>query len=154
MKNTVFLILFAIILIGCKTETKQSTYNVANSEVQEISLDKEFSNVYEFRNSDTHQLLGVNFLTDTSIQFQILVSYHSINKIEGIASRSSIIMDVEIDEDENGIAYPADEYYYKDEKLWIAIRIGMEDKAKAKINFSGDKKLEEVKMLPMKLIEE
>lgn len=126
MKKVPILLIFTAILFGCKTETKQSTNIVTNSEVQEISMDEGFTNLYEFKNSETHQLLGVNFLTDTSIQFKIIINYSDIYKIEGVASRSSVSMDPEIDEDEEGIAYPSIEYYYEDEKLWIAIRIGME----------------------------
>jgi hypothetical protein len=95
-------------------------------------LDTEY--VYVFENDTIRQRVALNYLTDTVIRFEYTVEntmqkQHSI--IRGTAKNKYSgykWYDPEIDQDEEGLAYPADEYVYSNQ-CWLAFRIHMQTQA-------------------------
>jgi hypothetical protein len=92
-------------------------------------LDTEY--VYAFENDTIRQRVALNYLMDTVIRFAYAVENKirlQSSVIQGTAINKYSRNDPEIDQDEEGLAYPADEYVYSNQ-CWLAFRIHMETQA-------------------------
>ncbi len=105
-----------------------------------LPMASNFSGVTTFfaENDVLKQNLNVTWATSDRIDFVYLITDKKSRlerKLNGIAT--SLNNDPEIDEDENGDAYPAIEYWYKDGNCQFAIRIDMENKSMARTKSGG-----------------
>ena len=93
---------------------------------------------YFFESDTLKQNVEVKTLSDSTIRF-LLISENKINgkiaKIQGVA-KSMTHVDPEIDDDEEGNAYPAKEFIYND-KCILHIRIDMLQKDKLIVKEGG-----------------
>ncbi|MFN5168931.1 MAG: hypothetical protein ACK5DD_04860 [Cyclobacteriaceae bacterium] len=96
-----------------------------------------FEMTFEFEDKEQKfgQKLGVTWLTNDSIEFRLL-SEDGICDTDywGSAKNNYPDMDPELDEDENGEAYPASEYVTEQATYSLSIRISL-DKDRARIIF-------------------
>ena len=90
--------------------------------------------LYQYSNDTLTQVLNVEWIKDNTIRFTLL----SENKgkkckveISGVAKHQNSGADPEIDEDEEGIAYPSIEYVSEESDCEVIIRIAMDDRDKA-----------------------
>ena len=90
------------------------------------------------------QDLEVNWLTEDTIEFKLLSKNELCDYgFEGIAINKYPKMDSEIDEDENGNSYPAVQYEVIDGGQLFSIRIELNNKSAARINYSYSKPRDE-----------
>jgi hypothetical protein len=87
---------------------------------------------YGYSNDSLVQTLSVEWVEEHTIQFTLSVENGKANcrmKLSGMASNLHIDSDPEIDEEENGEAYPSIEYLYKDDTsdCELFIRIAMDN---------------------------
>ncbi|MFL5763989.1 MAG: hypothetical protein ACJ77K_08620 [Bacteroidia bacterium] len=105
-------------------------------------LDKinKYQNLYVYENENIKEILGVNFIKDNEIEFMGRFKRKDrscITDFNGKAKNSNANMDPEIDEDEDGNAYPSAEYLFEDGKRVISVRIAKTEKDKAIAMMSG-----------------
>ena len=136
MKN-IFIILL-LFLISCNNNGCAISINSnilpVNESLSDIENKKSKVLLFLFENDTISQKLEIVTMTDSVIDF-VLTSHNKLknvtSKIEGKAS-SDPKLDPEIDEDEEGNAYPSQQYIYKNECL-LYIRIDLQLKDKIKI---------------------
>ncbi len=144
MKN-IFLVFSLLAFIACDNQVKNNNLNMHlnkgiekrkdNSETSKVTTQvhqKQFSFVYE--NDTLLQKLDIKSFSAESIEFSLTSTNKSKNKtvnIEGVAKAKSS-SDPEIDEDEEGNAYPAQVYIFEKD-CWLSFRIDMESKDKVRI---------------------
>lgn len=93
---------------------------------------------YIAENNYYTQTMFINWKSENKIEFVFTVKEKNSPKqfvLKGIAISNS--QDSEIDEDENGNAYPAIEYWYKSKDCEFSIRIAMEDSSKIQTTVGG-----------------
>jgi hypothetical protein len=91
--------------------------------------------VYKLENDTILQILEIKLITNQQVNFALSSTNkpkQKTFKIEGIA-RSKGTADPEIDEDEEGNAYPAISYLFEND-CWLALRIDMQSKERVQIN--------------------
>lgn len=129
--------------INQTTKQNSTSINVADSIAEKSSNDtikyntkksEDSHHTYVFSNDTLIQKVTLEYLSDNKIRF-VLLSKNNIRElsdsVKGIATSKSS-EDPEIDEDEEGNAYPAQEYIF-DGDYWLSIRIDMEKKDKLRI---------------------
>ena len=119
------------------------------SDKNDTIQDSVLSNIVFIYEDDTFkQTVKLCFINEKKIKFQF-ISENKIKKqnafIEGIAKNISFDLDLdcEIDEDEDGVAYPVNSYIYKEKNernCWLAFRIDMESNSIMRINEADCKK--------------
>jgi len=125
------LFLFLILLItGCNNDripSKPDSHQVSNS------IEKDVRGFYKYEDEYIVQTLHVKFLSKTQMEF-VLASEskkaREVSEIAGTAINSG--GDYEIDEDEEGNAYPVVEYIF-DNNCWLSFRFDADTKTKLRI---------------------
>jgi hypothetical protein len=82
--------------------------------------------VYVFENDTIKQSVTLNYLTDIEISFRYTVENKTRQQnafIQGTAKNEYSEYDPEMDEDEEGVAYFADEFIYSSNGFRLAFRI-------------------------------
>jgi hypothetical protein len=118
-------------------ESLQAKNAVADPQTEKIN---KFQNVYIHEDDKSKEILGVNFIKDNEIEFIGRVKKKDLNCVmdfHGTAKNKNANADPEIDEDEDGNAYPSYEYLLEDGKFVIAIRIAKTEEDKAIVMMSG-----------------
>ncbi|WGH75642.1 hypothetical protein P8625_00325 [Tenacibaculum tangerinum] len=158
------IIILILIFVSCKnktTERKQIKIN-RTSEVEKVketeiltltdsieinleSTDKmldflsaKYSKVYEYKGMDSRQLIGINFITKDSIDYYLSSETMPCDtEYYGKAFNQNYGLDSEVDEDENGISYPSNEYSNDQQDYVIYIRVAL-DSTKLKIGYADN----------------
>ncbi|MCM8569854.1 hypothetical protein NE848_10715 [Gramella jeungdoensis] len=161
--RTINIIILVVIFISCKNKTTGSEQvdNKQTSELKENiepefitqpgstelkpeSTDKipeflaaKYSRVYEYNGTDSRQLIGINFIAKDSIGYYLISeSLPCDTEYHGKAFNQNYGLDPEIDEDEDGISYPAFQYSDNLQDHVIYIRVAL-DSSKVKIEYTG-----------------
>lgn len=128
--------------VGCNAEQQSSNVQTTSGNTSSSVVNKEnkasVSKIRTYAVSDekTHQKLDILFQSENVITFTL--------KIDGVCSRElsgeavSSNLDYEIDEDENGEAYPAEEFVYKDgDDYYLSIRVDAIERDKVRVKEEG-----------------
>lgn len=159
MRNLTTIMVLLTILTSCHNKSQQAVLSSSSSSTVVDSIDsgtaakvtistsdtvkpttkaKDDNLVYFFESDTLKQNVEVKTLSDSTIRF-LLISENKINgkiaKIQGVA-KSMTHVDPEIDDDEEGNAYPAKEFIYND-KCILHIRIDMLQKDKLIVKEGG-----------------
>jgi len=134
MKKLLLLLLQSIVIFGCTNENRINHSNTNNIKMQSNSKgDSAFTFSYE--SDSIIQKAKIIFLLDGKIEFS-LSSYNKktgeLAKKQGIA-KGEINEDPEIDEDENGNAYPSQQYFFKEKNCHLFFRIDIEERNRLQI---------------------
>ena len=136
MKKYKLFIIISILSLGCAdktstTKTEEKPIMVRDS-VKVKSLAK--SILYEYENDTIIQQLQVLSMSDNKLEFVLTIKntrLNSVSSISGVA-HGNPGQDVEIEEDEEGNAYPTIQYTFnKDCELYF--KISQEDKKRVRI---------------------
>jgi len=120
-----------------ETRTEQQT----NSDKKE-PLDDSLFEFLDEPNS-TRQTLSVKWISTDSVEFNLFTETDLCNYEQKGVAVSKEVKNTEIDENENGMAYPATEYMVVDGgKLW-SLRIHKQERNRAKITYIYDKPRDE-----------
>jgi len=145
MRNSILIISLFMLSSCINQSSKQNStsINEADSNAEKSSNDtikyntmksEDSHSTYVFSNDTLIQKVTLEYLSDNKIRF-VLVSKNNIRElsdsVKGIATSKSS-GDLEIDEDEEGMAYFAQEYIF-DGDYWLSIRIDMDKKDKLRI---------------------
>jgi hypothetical protein len=136
-------IIFVIIAVLGLTACEKNQHNIEKSiepTKKTLPISSNLSSVTTFfgENDVLKQNLNVTWVASGRIDFSYLITDKKSRlerKLNGIAL--SLNSDPEIDEDEDGDAYPAIEYRYKDGNCQFSIRIDMESKSRARTKSGG-----------------
>jgi len=140
MRQFRFLVL--LLVIGCQNshELKDQRTNTDTSStvvldtiqpLNQPTMELTDYQVYSFENDTLSQRIEVSFVTESEIKFRLVCENKKriqSSQIEGKA-KCKIDADPEIDEDEDGNAYPAQQYFFEN-YCWLSIRIDLEQKEK------------------------
>jgi hypothetical protein len=154
MKNYI-IILFVIQfgLISCQNKSvdkknESSKLEIKTPEIIQknsnpIFTQNDFELVYEYSNGEDNQLLGINFVDKKIIKFHLVTKTLPCDtEYWGIAKNKYSDFASEIDEDENGTAYGANEYIKNEvAEYTIAIRLAL-DSSKVIIKYVQEDGLE------------
>ena len=157
----IILIFISLFVFACtnpgnqKSEKQSETVDTLTETTPLDTVLAKFENVYKYDKDGMKEILGYNQVNDTLVEFYIqLVNDREVIELTGQAICLSCMLDIELDEDENGIAYPANEYYYETEDIVVFIRIDIESGENAKLNFAINEKLELFAMKLLKKVKE
>ena len=139
-KITIFI--FSFVLVSCydsgnsntQFQTKKVEIDYQNSVDEFIAKHTATHDVFEFANNEVVQLAALSCVDETTTKFSIKTiskKNENVSELEGVAILKE--GDVEIDEDEDGIGYPVNEYIYN-ENCCIAVRLALESKNLLRIN--------------------
>jgi hypothetical protein len=142
MRKNVFLI--TSILFGffsCKNEktekeiVPQKTPKIEKKDSKPIFSQNDFEMVYQYSNGESNQILGINMINEKKLSFHIVTKTLPCDtEYWGIAENKYSDLASEVDEDENGTAYGANEYTKSEEEYSIFIRLAV-DSSKVIINY-------------------
>jgi len=111
-----------------------------------IEFSKE-SDVYINTDGTLTSYLYLAEINDSIIEFSLLVLENDV-LVDLIKSKQAIspglYQDPEIDEDEEGVAYPAQQYFYETADCWISVRIDIDTNNKAKLNIGECQELQKI----------
>ena len=141
-----------LILNSCTNQTNQNNNQSSSDSSKTILIDstsikntssetKKNLSKFSFENDTISQTIEIDFITNNEILFSLKTINKKNNqesKLEGKAISNN--GDFEIDEDEEGNAYPAQEFTYSDQ-CQLYIRLAAKEKDKLIINESNCKKL-------------
>lgn len=134
----IIFVIFLSILSGCKNIEKNFGKSIEIQNSLEIVGKK-----YVFENKKNIQTVYIKKENNDSIEFTIISKNKTTNatrSLNGIAKLKS--GDVELDEDSDGLAYPVNEYIYKENELWVYFRLDIKTKTILSIK-SNEKKNQE-----------
>jgi hypothetical protein len=99
-----------------------------------------YKHVFLHTDDSIQQFLGINYTGNNEVEF--MLDYRTKNNscklsYRGTATNKNAGADPELDEDENGDAYPSDEFLYEKDGYIIAVRIAMKEKDKAIVLITG-----------------
>ena len=159
--RTVNIFILILIFISCKNKTSESEQldikqtfeleektepeiktQIVSTELEPESTDKmldflsaKYSNVYEYKGMDSRQLIGISFISIDSIDYYLSSETMPCDtEYYGKGFNQNYGLDSEIDEDEKGISYPANEYSNDQKDYVIYIRVAL-DSTKVKIGY-------------------
>ncbi|MFI1742969.1 hypothetical protein [Thalassobellus sediminis] len=101
-------------------------------------LSEKYSKVYEYKGIDSRQLIGINFIAKDSIDYYLSSETMPCDtEYYGKAINKNYGLDSEIDEDENGVSYPSNEYSIDQKDYVIYIRVSS-DSTKVTIGYTDN----------------
>jgi|YNPMSStandDraft_1061717.scaffolds.fasta_scaffold91487_2 hypothetical protein len=117
--------------------------NVKNEVVNEENIEKngDFDYAYFYEDTIFNDILRVKYIDENKIKFKLIIENKNLKckkEIVGTASLRDSETGIELDEDEEGNAYPVNEFEYKDKGCFTYIRISFDKKDKASIVFSKE----------------
>jgi hypothetical protein len=128
-------ILTAIVFASSCANTTKTGKNEGNTNKSPATVSLiGYNQVFNYEDSLVHQILGVNFTTEYEIDFiiQFIKKDGSCNiQMKGHAENINKDLETELDEDEDGVAYPSNEFIFENGKCITAVRIAMNDGDKA-----------------------
>lgn len=143
MKKIIFYIT-ALVFMGCSSRSSSNTQAQTNE--SKIDSQKQVSDfvakynttydVFKYEDDEIVQLVALKANGDNIVTFSlknISKKSNDVSVLEGTAKLKE--GDVEIDEDEEGIGYPVNEFIYND-KCWIAIRLALQSQDMVRVNSS------------------
>lgn len=155
----IILISLSLLVFACtnpsekKSEKQTEKVEKINKSTPLDTVFAKFDHVFKYDKDGMKEILGYNQLSDTVVDFFIqLENENQIQELTGQAVCLYCSMDSEMDEDENGLAYPASEYFYESENYVVSIRIDIESGENAKLNFAENEALELFAMRLLKRI--
>lgn len=139
-------------LVSCENDKLQSNTNDDTMKFENIENDTEIIKtdteltenniIYTYEDDNIKQTLSIVYKNEYEIKFYLQNEKREPNCkqiIEGYAVNENKDLDPELDEDEDGISYPSNEFIFKKGKCLIAIRIAMKEKDKAIIKTNNCK---------------
>lgn len=124
-----------------------SSDGAADESVEKPKEWEAFQRIFTYPDNDVKQTLGVIDLTADSIEFRLSTENGLCDtQYWGQAKNHHADGDPELDEDEEALSYPANEFTFENEHQIISIRIALA-KDKARVNFT-DKTNEETDCIP------
>lgn len=135
----IFKIVLIIFLIGCNSDLIKNEPKTEKI-IQEKSVRKKSSRIYCIENDTLIQQIIISDREKSNIQFEYSIRNKKNDykvKFSGIANNKNLNSDPEIDEDENGYAYPSIQYEYQNKDCLIVIRREMLKKDKIQIYANG-----------------
>jgi len=145
-------LVFAFLIFSCvsSTQRKESSGRINNQRIiSEINLEQkdsiimngyDFSFIYE--DNTVKESLSVSYKSDSEIIFSLNLRKKDGTcsvVLNGKATNKNENLDPELDEDEEGLAYPSNEYVYENGECTAALRIAMTAKDKAIVKILGCK---------------
>jgi len=117
--------------------------NAKNEVLNEKNIEEngDFDYAYFYEDTIFNDVLQVKYLDENKIKFKLIIENKNLKckkEIVGTASLRDSETGMELDEDEEGNAYPVNEFEYKDKECFIYIRISFDKKDKASIVFSKE----------------
>lgn len=148
IKSKYILVLF-VVFISCGISLDEKNLETKNSEKElrqdtnnqniKLKLNK-YDNIFVYEDNYIKQILKVKYINENEILF-VIDFENKDNKhkcvLEGKAINKNRNLDPEIDENEEGNAYPSNEFEFKRGKCIVKIRIAMMEKNKAVVRFIG-----------------
>ena len=141
MRSVLLFFLFPLFLCSCSLKENKTATSLNDDKEETVNHDEttqqdSYQMIYVYEDDTFKQTLKVSFLNEEEIDF-LFISENKIKKqkesIQGIAKNEYLgFGSVELDEDDDGNAYPVDEYIYHG-NCWLAFRINMEDKSTVRI---------------------
>lgn len=155
MRKNIFII--SLILIGlfsCKnerTKKKIATYKspkIVKKNSNPIFSQNDYTLIYKYSNGESNQILGINIADKKTLKFHLVTKTLPCDtEYWGIAENKYSDLASEVDEDESGTAYGANEYVMIETEYSIAIRLAL-DSSKVIIEYI-QKNGEETDCLPI-----
>ena len=153
MKNyiiTLSIIIFG--LISCQNKSVEKKNESSKLEIKTPEIIQKTSNpifsqndfklLYEYSNGEDNQLLGINIIDQKNLKFHLVTETLPCDtEYWGIAENKYGNLASEVDEDENGTSYGANEYIINKVEYTIAIRVAL-DSSKVIIKYSQKDGLE------------
>lgn len=134
MRKNIFLI--TLILLGflsCKNEKIEKeiislkTPKIEEKNSKQIFSQKKFEMVYQYSNGESNQILGINMIDKKKLSFHIVTKTLPCDtEFWGVAENKNSDLASEVDEDENGTAYGANEYIKIENEYSIFIRLSID----------------------------
>jgi len=135
-----YVILTLVLVTPFSCKSQGDTRQLDTETIQQKKDSNYNERIYLFENDEFIQRVTVKEINDKSISF-VLISENKIKKlsstISGVAQLKESDLAVEIDADDKGIAYGADEYIYYTYPCWLAFRIEIETKSLMRIKEEG-----------------
>jgi hypothetical protein len=141
------LICISLILLSCKKENENiSEFHEERIELQineeeknkkslEVVNEQTKKSLYSYEDEMIKQTIDLEEISKSKVKFSLL-HYNKkkdvTSSLNGVAEIKKL-GDVELDEDEEGEAYPVDEYIYMNKDCYLSIRIEKESKVKLRI---------------------
>ncbi|GGZ67196.1 hypothetical protein [Algibacter mikhailovii] len=121
-----------------KTQINTTELNLESTDKMFDFLSEKYSKVYEYKGMDSRQLIGISFISKDSIDYYLSSETMPCDtEYYGKAFNRNYGLDSEIDEDKNGISYPANEYSNDQKDYMIYIRVAL-DSTKVKIGYTDN----------------
>ena len=153
MKNyiiTLSIIIFG--LISCQNKSVKKTNESSKLEIKTpeiiqknsnpIFFQNDFELVYEYSNGEDNQLLGINIISQKNLKFHLVTETLPCDtEYWGIAENKYGKLASEVDEDENGTSYRANEYVVNKVEYTIVIGVAL-DSSKVVVKYSQNDGLE------------
>ena len=97
------------------------------------------SAVYIGKDSATRQALAVTWEKEDEIRFTLIVTTRRTGEQKTLKGRATANLgqDSEQDDDEEGIAYSSDEYWFREGDCHVSVRIKSGDKTRARVTASA-----------------
>lgn len=132
-------IIFFLILVSCSGKKQE---NNQNKQTQKATYEKSdtSSTLYVFENDEKRQILDIVYISETEIKFilKLVTKRTTCNITEtGTAYLEKLKEEPEMEIDENGLAFPVNEFIYTKGKLKMSFRIDYEDKTRALVLLDG-----------------
>lgn len=148
MKRTIIYISTLFLLSCTYTVNSNTDSQIESNQVDFQKKASEFVtkhistfNIFKFENNEFIQIIAIQYIDENTIKFILKIISKSDENESNLTGNAKIkVGDSEIDEDEEGIGYPVNEYVY-DGECWISIRIALQTKDMLRIISSDCGKL-------------
>ncbi len=141
MKNQCLAFLASALLVSC-LEEKQTKSEEPHLELKDEGAKSNWT-TYVFQNAVEYDSLIVQWLNDSSIQFNVKRDNGLCTFEQSGFATCKLNVDSEIDETEEGEAYPSTEYYVSSEGEVFAIRIELGEQSRAKVRYIHKENVDE-----------
>lgn len=135
MRYLIFTLLLS--LLGCKPYNKPESNPIADdsivADLSQSDVERKSALTYEYENDTLIQTITIRLISEKELSFTLISKNKQKDKsslINGIARLDGT--DPEIDEDEEGNAYPSQQYIFERD-CWLSIKIDMELKDKIRV---------------------
>lgn len=132
-------IIFILTLVSCNSK-RQEPNQTKKPQIATYEKADSSSTLYVFENDEKRQILDIVYISETEIKFilKLVTKRTSCNITEtGTAYLEKLNEEHEMEIDENGLAFPVQEYIYTKGKLKMSFRFDYEDKSRAIVLLDG-----------------
>ena len=126
-----FFVIATFLIMACNQNKSQENINSKPDTITPTPTivkveNPSFTEKYTASNTQFTEQLSITRLSKDSIQFSWLISGNTTAEtMQGIAVKSKTA-DFEMDEDETGLSYPAEEYIYKKGSCYLYLRLSVD----------------------------